>query len=272
MRNLSNYQIYLDRMAKPLAEKLKIIKYLPKETTSVVDVGCADGAITIEMAKIFPEIKFLGIDLDKNFIELAKSKAKNIPNVTFEQIYLRDLLARPERYEAVTFLSVLHEFFTYGEGISSVLKAVSDAHELLNDQGVILIRDMILFEYTKTATLRVPEIILKIRKNKNYSSYLTDFENRFGKLNCLHRINHFLLKYWYTENWKMEGKEYYVPVTIEEYNEIFKLLGTVLQHQESYMIPYLSQKWQEDFGLDEGELSELKSTTILCAQKKVRSY
>ena len=37
----------------------------------------------------------------------------------------------------VVFCSVLHEFYTYGEGISSVLKALADAHELLRPGGVI---------------------------------------------------------------------------------------------------------------------------------------
>ena len=85
---------------------------------SVLDVGCADGAVTLAMAEIFPKIKFLGIDLNKHFLSRAtgQAKTKKLKNVKFEKIYLRDLLARFEKFDAVSFVSVLHEFFTYGEG------------------------------------------------------------------------------------------------------------------------------------------------------------
>lgn len=268
MRDIKDFGIYLERMAKPLAEKLKIIKYVPENTKSVVDVGCADGTVTIEMTKILPEINFYGIDLDERFIRLAKEKVVGIKNIRFEKIYLRELLARPERFDTIIFCSVLHEFFTYGEGISSVLKALADAHELLHPSGVIIIRDMVLSEYTKKATLRVEQIVRKMKAKKELDSYIKDFEERFGKLNNIYRVNHFLLKYWYTENWERESKEHYVPVTFEEYEKIFDLLGMIFQYKDTYLIPFLKEKWQKDFGLTEDEISEFYSTSFLVAQKK----
>ncbi len=117
MRNLADYKIYLERMSKPLQEKLKVIKFVPRSATRILDVGCADGVLTTAMAKMMSGVHFLGVDLDDRFIEFAKKKSTGLNNVSFERIYLRDLLARPERFDAVIFSSVLHEFFTYGEGI-----------------------------------------------------------------------------------------------------------------------------------------------------------
>src|SRR3989344_6290206 len=147
VRNASGY---LARMAKPLQEKLRVARYFPRDAKTVVDVGCADGTVTLALARLFPHIRFLGVDLDKGFIVRAQERAQKegVSNVGFERIYLRDLLARPEKFDAVLFISVLHEFHTYGEGISSVLKALSDAHELLRIGGEIVIRDMILRSYT----------------------------------------------------------------------------------------------------------------------------
>lgn len=267
MRNIKNLDVYLERMAKPLAEKLKIVKYLPEGAENVLDVGCADGAITLEMSSLLPEIKFLGIDLNEDFIGMASKKAVQVPNVKFEKIYLRELLAKPKRFDAVIFCSVLHEFYTYGEGISSVLKALADAHELLRPGGVIIVRDMVLSEYTKKANLRFEQILEKIRSKKEWQSSIKDFENCFGKLNNIYRINHFLLKYWYRENWNRECKENYVPVTFEEYEKIFSLLGMTFQYKDTYLIPYLKEKWQKDFGLTDDEISEFHSTSFLVAQK-----
>lgn len=267
MRKLVNPRIYLDRLAKPLAEKLKIVKFIPENSKRIVDVGCADGTVTRELAKMFPDICFLGIDLNEEFIEIAKSKSSNIKNLKFEKIYLRQLLARPERFTAVIFCSVLHEFYTYGEGISSVLKAVADAHELIDKDGVIIIRDMILDEYTKRTTFQIAGIVKKIARKKELIPCIKDFEEYFGKLNSVYKVNHFLLKYWYSENWERESKEHYVSVTFEEYEKIFSLLGMTIQYKDSYLIPYLANKWKNDFDLTEDEISGLRSTGIIVSQK-----
>ncbi|MBI2596037.1 class I SAM-dependent methyltransferase [Candidatus Daviesbacteria bacterium] len=263
-KKIENRLIYLSRMEKPLKDKLKIVKYIPKNVANILDVGCADGSLTIALAKTFPDKIFLGVDLDDNFLDLAKEKAQGLKNIKFEKIYLRDLLARPERFDVVIFCSVLHEFFSYGEGISSVLKAIADAHELLRKSGVIIIRDMILSEYTKNANLKCLEVADKIYKAG--LDITKEFEVRFGKLNNIYKINHYLLKYFYQENWNREGKENYVPVTIEQYGQIFSLLG-MREQSESYLLDFFKDKWKKDFNLTADEISEFKSTGIIVAQK-----
>lgn len=269
MTNIINPHRYLERLAKPLSEKLKIVKYIPETAKNVLDVGCADGEVTMAMAQIFPDKKFLGIDLKTEFIKEAKKKVvlTRSKNVRFEAVYLRDLLTRPGRFDTVTFVSVLHEFYTYGEGISSVLKALADAHELLSKNGVIVIRDMILAEYTKLANLRVNTIVKKIKQKDNLAKFIKDFEQKFGALTNIYNLNHFLLKYLYIDNWQHELKEHYVAITFEQYEQIFKLLGMRTQFKESYTIPYLAERWKEDFGLTDDEITELKSTGFLVAEK-----
>src|SRR5688572_15880687 len=124
---IADWQGYLERMAKPLREKLRVARYVPPRGAAVLDVGCADGTVTCALAGLFPQNAFLGIDLDERFVGLAaeRSAREGLTNGRFEVGYLGGLLARPERYDAVVFCSVLHEFYTYGEGISSVLKALA---------------------------------------------------------------------------------------------------------------------------------------------------
>lgn len=256
-------------MSKPLQEKLRVAKYIPIWAKKVLDVGCADGTVTCALAKLFPGIQFLGIDLDGEFIEKAKIRAteEGLQNVSFEKVYLRDLLARKDRYDSVIFVSVLHEFYTYGEGISSVLKALSDAHELLNKNGEIVIRDMILYEYSKQTVFQSDNLVRKISAVKSLSSLIVDFEKYFGQLKYQYEINHFLLKYMYEENWDRESKEHYVPVTFDQYEKIFNLLGMELQLKDSYLMEFLRSKWQKDFGFTDDEIVGLKSTGFIIAKK-----
>jgi 2-polyprenyl-3-methyl-5-hydroxy-6-metoxy-1,4-benzoquinol methylase len=271
---MTDWQVYLDRMAKPLQEKLRIARYLPPRGAHVLDVGCADGTVTRALATLFPESTFLGIDLSERFVALAQQRAaaEGLANVRFERVYLRDLLARsegpdgPGRFDAVVFCSVLNEFYTYGEGISSVLKALADAHELLRPGGAVVIRDMVLRDYTRRATHRCAA--LRDRMLAVLPPHVVaDFTRHFGGLDSLYTINRLLLKYWYAENWARESAEFYVPVAFEQYEQVFALLGMRLQVEEELTLPFLREKWRADFGFAEEELDLLRSTGILVAQK-----
>jgi 2-polyprenyl-3-methyl-5-hydroxy-6-metoxy-1,4-benzoquinol methylase len=267
---LVNREIYLERMAKPLREKLRVARYIHPGAKTILDVGCADGAVTLALAELNPDKRFLGIDLDADFIALASERAteRGLANVSFKRVYLRELLARAERYDTVLFISVLHEFFSYGEGISSVLKALADAEELLVPGGDIVIRDMILLEYSKRTDYLVDAMLTRIAEKGTLDARLRDFTQFFGPVKSVYALNHFLLKYMYEENWEREGPEHYVPVTVETYETIFSLLGMELVLRDSQLLPFLRQKWIADFGFGEDELAPLISTGFLVARKR----
>ncbi|MBP7118985.1 class I SAM-dependent methyltransferase [Candidatus Woesebacteria bacterium] len=267
MHQIVNPEVYLARMSKPLAEKLKIVHYLPEKPLEVLDVGCADGAVTIEMARMFPETHFHGIDINPEFISRARDLSAGLHNVTFETIYLRNLLAREQKFDAVTFCSVLHEFASYGEGLTSVVKALADAHELLKKHGRIVIRDMIFSGYKQKTDFGMKTVLLKIQAKKELASLISDFETHFGKLNDIYTINHFLLKYKYTDNWDREGHENYVPVTFDQYEQIFTLLGMKVLYRDSKLLPYFEETWKQDFGFSDQEIQSFRSTGFFAVEK-----
>lgn len=254
-------------MSAPLQEKLKIARFIPAGTKSVLDVGCADGTVTLALADIYPGINFVGIDLNDGFINIAKGKIGDRKNIRFESGFLRERLANPERFDVVLFCSVLHEFYTYGEGISTIVKALADAHEILRPGGTLIIRDMILYDYAGKSGLWISEMTKKVRIKTEIAPLLSDFESIYGATKSVKQLNHFLLKYMYADNWKREGKENYVPVSFEEYDQIFKLLGMSVLFQRSSTIPYLKDRWKNDFGFTVAELESFRSTGIIVANK-----
>lgn len=259
---------YLQRMRDGLHDKLRVERYLPPEAHDVLDVGCADGTLTLAIAAHHPSITFLGVDLDAGFVSLAREQqqATGLRNARFQQVYLRELLARPQRFDAILFASVLHEFFTYGEGISSVVKALADAHELLRPGGMIVVRDMILGSYARTATLRVAGMRARVQDG-SYARTLAEFEQQWGQITTLSQLNHFALKYRYQENWARELPENYIGVSAEQYLQMFALLGLQVESHDVYLLPYLREHWAAELGFDDDDLNLLRSTTLLVARK-----
>ena len=267
-RGIHDKRGYLERLSKPLQEKMRIAEFIDRGAKDILDVGCADGVVTDALAHAFPQARVYGIDLDESFIGEATQRAQGAEHTpAYDKVYLRQLLERPERYDAVTFASVLHEFYTYGNREPSVMKAIADAYELLKPGGRIVIRDMILSERMKEATLPALSTIGKIRAHPDMQSRIADFEAAHGPLSSLYSVNHFLLKYMYTDNWDRECPEHYVPVTREQYEQLFAWLKATLVHRTTYLIPYLRETWRNDFGLTDTELMNFFSTTILVAEK-----
>jgi SAM-dependent methyltransferase len=249
---------YLSRMSNSLGDKLRVSEFLAASGDTVLDVGCADGAVTKALASSLPGNRFKGIDIDASFIAAAKTDPE--PNAVFRCCFLRDLLLTEERFSAVTFMSVLHEFYSYGSGITSVVKALADARELLTSGGRIIIRDMAL----PKPGGNLSSVVSKVKGKSEYAGQLKDFEVHFGELS-INNVNHFLLKYFYTNNWDRECPEHYTPVGFEEYHEIFKVLRMKVQHSESYLLPFLKDKWAQDFQISPAETALLHSTAVIVA-------
>jgi SAM-dependent methyltransferase len=266
---IADRSTYLARLRAGLHDKLRVERYLPPQATRILDVGCADGALCLAMAPHRPETSFTGIDLEPTFIGRASAQAADLGlgNARFEAAYLRQLLARPERFDAIIFASVLHEFYQYGEGLSSIIKALADAHELLRPGGAIIVRDMIPAAYMTTATLRCPSIREAIARSP-HAAALLDFERVWGPATTQRALMHLLLKYPWQDNWARELPEHYVPVTLEEYTQMFALLGLTVQTEETYCLPYWRERWARECGLSDDDIAVLRSTALLVAEKR----
>jgi SAM-dependent methyltransferase len=267
---------YLKRLAAPLQAKLEsLTKYFPPspspeaDALQVLDVGCADGALTVALAQWLSHSHVLGLDVNAAFIDQAVAKAAaaglQAPTVRFQNRYLRELLVTDyERFDVIVFASVLHEFYSYGSGIASVVKALGDATELLKPTGRIIIRDMIpLDKRSGPLSARLRDKVLR----KANPRQLADFIACHGPIETINSLNHFLLKYFYYENWERECRENYLAVSSAEYLRLFELLGLRVTFQWRTLLPWLRQKWVEDFGLTYYDCHRLFSTTIIVAEK-----
>lgn len=94
-----NYAARLDRAANWLGS-----------TAKVLDVGCAGGQITLDLAPRIGSIH--GIDISPKLIEIAKHRAAEDANtagcVSFEAVSVEDVSLDGQSFDGITAYSVLH--------------------------------------------------------------------------------------------------------------------------------------------------------------------
>src|SRR5262245_26624250 len=74
-----------------------------------LDIGCGSGHRILDIARTFPNARFVGFDISGKNIELAKAQAEldQITNITFTQCAIDDYEA-PEKFNVIIANGVLH--------------------------------------------------------------------------------------------------------------------------------------------------------------------
>lgn len=258
---------YLKRMDESVDDKLKVLQLLPDDAEYVLDVGCAAGAVTAHMANLRQGIHFHGIDVELPFVGMAQNH-NSVGNLSFSHNWLSDLHQYDTKYDAITFMSVLHEFYSYGKGLTSVVKALCDAHELLKPGGRIIIRDM-LRPKNDTNLMESMDIFDKLSKLTNVNDCLWEYQQRYGDIShSINRINDFMLHLLYRDNWEHELREDYMFWTVDDYNKfLHHVLGLEYVHSESYLLDYTKERWRKELWMNNIQMDNLYSTGLVAFEK-----
>ena len=240
MTKIEDKATYLSRMRKTFVDKAWFMKMLPEDVTAIVDFGCADGSFMEYLREDFPEYKYIGIENNQKFAEESQQKGF----ATFESI---DELVRSRKLMGETTVlvlnSVLHEVYSYADPE----KFWKEVDRL--SPKYIAIRDMHCTDYATFGSSTKKELACAFMEMGMQKEWL-DFEHEWGKIDDGHTATHFLLKYFYTENWMREVKEDYLPFTFKDLHKALRKIGYDLKFQEFYGLPWLKAKWAKDLKLD----------------------
>jgi len=150
-----------------------MLKYLPRESTRVLDVGCGNGSFG-SIVKQYLQIEVWGIDIEEKAIEIAKQR---LDNAILGDFLLCNSL--PDRYfDAIFFNDVL-------EHMTDPYYALRISCRHLSNNGVII---------GSVPNVRHISVIrnLLIKKDWEYSAVgIMDFSHlRFFTMKSLRRILH----------------------------------------------------------------------------------
>lgn len=103
----------------------------------VLDVGCGRGRVLDRLARMFPNSRFVGIDLSGDAIEYARAQSSGVPNLEFVVRDLSDFdrTAEPASFDLITTFDAIHD---QGKPLN-VLKGI---HRALKSGGVYLMQDI----------------------------------------------------------------------------------------------------------------------------------
>jgi ubiquinone/menaquinone biosynthesis C-methylase UbiE len=129
---LSSLQSHILPLVPGLADRLtRGLRWL--------DAGCGSGRIVNQLAELFPDSRFVGMDFSRDAIRVAREEASatSLKNVEFVEIDLTefDRTAEPESFDVVTTFDAIHD---QGKPLN-VLKGI---HRTLRSDGVYLMQDI----------------------------------------------------------------------------------------------------------------------------------
>ena len=238
MTPIKNMDVYNAGMRKSMLDKIWWLDKIDDDITTVVDYGCADGALLSMVSEMNPNLNLYGYDFNDDMIDLA---CNNVPDGVFDSNYGVICSITPEKYNAILIASsVFHEIENYSYNVDMEYDRIFN-----NDYKYIAIRDMFVSE--KSYGISDQLTVAKVRQQFDYNK-IQEFETHIGSLNHNQNLLQFFLTYRYNENWDREVRENYFPHTIEEFLHKIPQHYEVV-HFEHYVLPFTREQVWKDFGV-----------------------
>lgn len=109
-----------------------------KPTDKILDVGCGPGSITIDLAKLVPEGRVVGVDISHDSVERARKAAED-QGITNVEFFTMDVHKLSERFTESSF-DVVHGHMAVMH-FPEPVKVLRTMRALLKPGGILVSRD-----------------------------------------------------------------------------------------------------------------------------------
>ena len=287
---LSNTQndLYFERMANSLKDKVKILPWL--QLGKVLDVGAGGGELSVALTELGNE----AYALDGSEEAIAHLQEKGISSYHKFSHEIADTFPAG-MFDSVVCSSIIHEIFSYGDDhensaytLASVENSVKQFHQVLNTDGVLIIRDGIA-PANRSETVKVlfkdPDGVRMAKKYLDMIPFKTDIfpaprhkvgflidEVEQSLIGDAGSIMEFLYTYtWGEKSYPRETQELYGVFTLTEYVEFLETHGFHVLHAEEYIQEGYPLHLKEKVALYKEDGSEAPfpmSNCLIVAEKK----
>jgi SAM-dependent methyltransferase len=263
----------------------------------VADAGCGSGVASYYLARLNPQVRVIGIDLDPQAIEACR-KRYPAPNLSFQV----GNVAEPLGLEADAILSssTLHHVFTFSDpaySTEAVRRALS-AHALsLKPGGVLALRDFVVPDdpdglvilslisgpsATEPAKMDEPDLLLEFSRTSRPLDRklgpgfpveeLTPLVSGWRRFRLARRhAAEFLLRKDYRADWPAELQEQYGYFTIDEFLAAFAGAGLSDARAVPVLNPWiLANRWagKAELSEEDGTAAPWPNTNLLVSGRR----
>lgn len=237
--HLRDFLSYGAQMDASLVQKLEDLAPHVKPGT-IVDKGCGTGKLLVELSRLFPQSRLVGVDLSREFLRVCDENTYLTDDVTLVFANIIERNVEPNTASSVIFSSVMHEVHSYSAyDVKQIDRALANAFQELKKGGRVLIRDGIS-PPPATWQLRFKKPELK----ELFAKFSKEFcQGRGVKFELVsedtvqlssHDANEFLCKKDYLKNWHIEVNEEFGPLTLEGWRLALQRAGFAVVHAREY--------------------------------------
>ncbi|MDP2274547.1 MAG: methyltransferase domain-containing protein [Archangium sp.] len=242
--HLRDFLSYGAMMDASLVQKLEDLVPFVKPGC-IVDKGCGTGKLLVELSRLYPQSRLVGVDLSREFLRVCDENTYLTDDVLLVFANIIERNVPPGTATTVIYSSVMHEVHSYCDyDVKQIDRALANAYEELQPGGRVLIRDGIS---PAPATWRIKLLTAAVRET--FARFAKEFcHGRGAKFEQLsedtvrlssHDANEFLCKKDYLKNWHIEIHEEFGPLTLEGWKAALKNAGFEPVQLQAYANPWI---------------------------------
>lgn len=287
---LANTQndLYFERMASSLKDKVKILPWI--QEGKVLDVGAGGG----EFALALMELGNDAYALDGSEEAVQHLKEKGVPAYQNFSHEIAEVFPKNE-FDSIVCSSIIHEIFSYGDDsensaftLDSVENSLNQFHHVMKDDAVLVIRDGIApanREEKIKVLFKDPDGVRLAQKYLDMIPFKTDIipapRHRVGFVideveqsltGDAGSVMEFLFTYtWGEKSYPRETQEFYGVFSLTEYVDFLEAHGFNVLHAEEYLQEGYPLHLKEKVALYKEDGSEADfpmSNCLIVAEKK----
>jgi len=240
----------------------RIIPYVKEG--KIVELGCGTGATLSILSRAFPRSIIVGVDREMDSLEVANKR--KLENVIVVKGDITQRIFPSSSFDTVIFKFSLHEVYSF-HGDEGVERALHNAHEILKDDGVLIV-----YDHLKPNPQRVEFRIKQDVHRMKFERFVEEFAPRKVRYemrgewiimdisDCLE----FLTKYK-GSRWQEEMRETHFFYTEEEFRRILTNSGFSIVHVEKY--GFEKDVWREKTSIFEVNFGNPKCYILIVAGK-----